>query len=57
MESMNDNSKLHSNDKKDRLKLGDAPSQEILEDQKVIQGKSHILIAIVIFCILYYTKN
>ncbi len=57
MESVDDNQKLHSNDEEDGLKLGNAPLQEIPEDQEVTRNRDRILIATVALCMLYYTKN
>ncbi len=36
MENVDDDQELHSDDKENGLELGNAPFQEILEDQKVI---------------------
>lgn len=57
MESVDNNQKLHSNDEKDRLKLGDAPPQKIPENQEVTRDRDRILIATVALCILCYAKN
>lgn len=39
------------------MELKNTLFQEIPEDQVVIWGRNHILIAIVAFYMLYYTKN
>ncbi len=57
IKSVDNNQKLYSNNKKDRLKLEDTSPQEIPDNQKVNQGRNCILIATVAFCMLYYTKN
>ncbi len=57
MKSVNDDQKLHSDDEKDGLELGDAPLQEIPEDQEVTRGRDRILIATIAFCMLCYIKN
>ncbi len=57
MESMDDDQELHSNDEEDRLELGDAPPQEILEDQEVTRDRDCKLIVTVAFYMLCYSKN
>ncbi len=57
MENVDDNQELHSDDKEDRLELGNTPSQEIPEDQKVNRGKNRILIATIALCMLFFAKN
>lgn len=57
MESLDDNQDLYSNNEENRLELGDILLQKIPKDQKVSNGKDCILIVIVVFCMLCYTKN
>lgn len=49
--------KTYFDNEEDRLELEDALPQKIPEDENVTQGKDYILIAIIAFCILCYTKN
>lgn len=49
---------LDSNNKKeDEVELGNVLSQKISKNQEVTYGKDCILIAIVLFYMLYYAKN
>ncbi len=57
IESVDDDQELHSDDEEDGLELGDAPLQEIPEDQEVTRGRDRILIATVALCMLCYAKN
>ncbi len=57
MKSVDDDQELYSDNEEDRLELGDAPPQEIPEDQEVTQGRNCTLIATVALCILCYAKN
>lgn len=57
IKSLDVDKKFHSNNKNVGLKLENILSQEILKNQKVSQNKDYILIARVIFYILYYIKN
>lgn len=57
MKTTDNNQKLHFNEEEAGLELGDALFQKILEDHEVNMDRNYILIAIVAFCILYYTKN
>lgn len=54
---IDDDQKLHFDDKKNRLKLENTLPQKIPENQKVTYNRDYILIATITFCILCYAKN
>lgn len=55
---MDNNQALDFNDEKeDRMELRNILPQKIPKDQKVTYGRNCILIAMVLLCILCYTRN